>query len=56
MKALQQLTKRLEDMEALDRFADLAQRVVSRIVPQESIRKDLLSGTWLVSRNSTFFT
>lgn len=47
MKALQQLTKRLEDMEALDRFADLAQRVVSRIVPQESARKDLLSGTWL---------
>src|SRR5919206_1677514 len=47
MKAVQQLTKRLEDMEALDRFADLVQRVVSRIVPQESIRKDLLSGTWL---------
>jgi nitrite reductase/ring-hydroxylating ferredoxin subunit/uncharacterized membrane protein len=34
-------------MEPLDRFADFVQRVVSRIVPQESIRKDLLSGTWL---------
>ncbi|MGH3521792.1 MAG: Rieske 2Fe-2S domain-containing protein, partial [Mycobacterium sp.] len=47
MKVVQQLTKRIEDMEALDRFADLVQRVVSRIVPQESVRKDLLSGTWL---------
>jgi nitrite reductase/ring-hydroxylating ferredoxin subunit/uncharacterized membrane protein len=47
MKAVQQLTKRLEDMEALDRVADLVQRAVSRIVPQESVRKDLLSGTWL---------
>lgn len=47
MKAVQQLTKRIEDMEALDRVADLAQRVISRIVPQESVRKDLLSGTWL---------
>ena len=47
MKAVQQLTKRIEDMEPLDRFADLVQRVVSRIVPQESVRKDLLSGTWL---------
>lgn len=47
MKAVQQLTKRLENMETLDRFADLAQRVVSRIVSQESARKDLLSGTWL---------
>ena len=47
MKAVQQLTKRIEDMERLDRFADLVQRVVSRMVPQESVRKDLLSGTWL---------
>jgi hypothetical protein len=47
MKVVQQLTKRLEDMEPLDRFADLAQRVISRLVPQESVRKDLLSGTWL---------
>ncbi|MBV8996216.1 MAG: Rieske 2Fe-2S domain-containing protein [Pseudonocardiales bacterium] len=47
MKALHQLIKRIEDGEALDRVADLAQRVMSRIVPQESIRKDLLSGTWL---------
>jgi nitrite reductase/ring-hydroxylating ferredoxin subunit/uncharacterized membrane protein len=47
MKVVQQLTKRIEDMEALDRVADLVQRVVSRIVPQESVRKDLLSGTWL---------
>jgi nitrite reductase/ring-hydroxylating ferredoxin subunit/uncharacterized membrane protein len=47
MKAVQQLTKRIEDMEALDRVADLVQRVISRIVPQESVRKDLLSGTWL---------
>jgi nitrite reductase/ring-hydroxylating ferredoxin subunit/uncharacterized membrane protein len=47
MKAVQQLTKRLEDMEAIDRYADLVQRVVSRIVPQESVLKDLLSGTWL---------
>src|SRR6185312_13689709 len=47
MKTIQQLTKRLGDMEAIDRFADLAQRVVSRIVPQESVLKDLLSGTWL---------
>jgi nitrite reductase/ring-hydroxylating ferredoxin subunit/uncharacterized membrane protein len=47
MKPIQQLTKRLEDMEAFDRVADLVQRAVSRIVPQESVRKDLLSGTWL---------
>jgi nitrite reductase/ring-hydroxylating ferredoxin subunit/uncharacterized membrane protein len=47
MKTVQQLTRRLEDMEALDRFADLVQRVVSRIVPQESVQKDLLSGSWL---------
>ena len=47
MKTVQQLIKRIEDMEPLDRFADFVQRVVSRIVPQESIRKDLLSGTWL---------
>ena len=47
MKTVQQLTKRIEEMEALDRFADLAQKVVSRIVPQESALKDLLSGTWL---------
>jgi nitrite reductase/ring-hydroxylating ferredoxin subunit/uncharacterized membrane protein len=47
MKAVQQLTKRIEDMEALDRVADLVQRFISRIVPQESVRKDLLSGTWL---------
>ncbi|MDQ3826233.1 MAG: Rieske 2Fe-2S domain-containing protein [Actinomycetota bacterium] len=47
MKAVQQLIKRLEDMEPLDRVADLVQRVISRIVPQESVRKDLLSGTWL---------
>src|SRR5205085_7128556 len=47
MKAVQQLIKRLEDMDALDRFADRVQRVVSRIVPQESVLKDLLSGTWL---------
>jgi nitrite reductase/ring-hydroxylating ferredoxin subunit/uncharacterized membrane protein len=47
MKASQQLTKRVEDMEALDRFASLMQKAVSRIVPQESVLKDLLSGTWL---------
>lgn len=47
MNAVHQLTKRIEDMEPLDRFADLAQRVISRIIPQESARKDLLSGTWL---------
>src|SRR5437763_9123830 len=47
MKALQQVIKRIEDGEALDRFADLVQRVVSRLVPQESVLKDLLSGTWL---------
>src|SRR6185312_4610716 len=46
-KTVQQLTKRIENMEPLDRFADLVQRIVSRIVPQESVRKDLLSGTWL---------
>src|SRR5918992_6413370 len=47
MRVVQQLTKRIEDMEPLDRFTDLVQRVVSRLVPQESVRKDLLSGTWL---------
>ena len=47
MKTVQQLTKRIEEMEALDRFANLMQKVLSRIVPQESARKDLLSGTWL---------
>jgi nitrite reductase/ring-hydroxylating ferredoxin subunit/uncharacterized membrane protein len=47
MKFFQQLTKTVEDMEAFDRFANLVQKVVSRIVPQESVLKDLLSGTWL---------
>lgn len=47
MKTIQQLTKRVEEMEALDRFANLVQKVVSRIVPQESALKDLLSGTGL---------
>ncbi|MGH7484725.1 MAG: DUF2231 domain-containing protein, partial [bacterium] len=47
MKTVQQLTKRIEEMEALDRFANLMQKVLSRIVPQESALKDLLSGTWL---------
>ena len=47
MKVVEQLIKRIEDVEPLDRFADFVQRVVSRIVPQESARKDLLSGTWL---------
>jgi hypothetical protein len=47
MKTVQQLTKRIEEMEALDRFANVMQKVLSRIVPQESALKDLLSGTWL---------
>ncbi|MGH7930522.1 MAG: iron-sulfur protein, partial [Candidatus Binatia bacterium] len=47
MKTVQQLTKRVEEMEALDQFANFVQKVVSRIVPQESALKDLLSGTWL---------
>jgi nitrite reductase/ring-hydroxylating ferredoxin subunit/uncharacterized membrane protein len=47
MKVFQQLTKTVEEMEAFDRFANLVQKVFSRIVPQESVRKDLLSGTWL---------
>lgn len=47
MKTIQQLTKRVEKMEALDRFANFMQKFVSRIVPQESALKDLLSGTWL---------
>ncbi len=47
MKTVQQLTKRVEEMEALDRFANFMQKVVSRVVPQESALKDLLSGTWL---------
>jgi nitrite reductase/ring-hydroxylating ferredoxin subunit/uncharacterized membrane protein len=47
MKTVQQLTKRIEEMEALDRFSNLMQKILSRIVPQESARKDLLSGTWL---------
>lgn len=47
MKAVQQLTKRIEETETLDRFANFVQKIVSRIVPQESVRKDLLSGTWL---------
>jgi hypothetical protein len=45
MKTIQQLTKRVEKMEALDRFANFMQKFVSRIVPQESALKDLLSGT-----------
>jgi nitrite reductase/ring-hydroxylating ferredoxin subunit/uncharacterized membrane protein len=47
MKTIQQLTKRVEETETLDRFADFVQKVVSRIVPQESVLKDVLSGTWL---------
>jgi nitrite reductase/ring-hydroxylating ferredoxin subunit/uncharacterized membrane protein len=47
MKTVRQLTKRVEEIEALDRFADFVQKVISRIVPQESALKDLLSGTWL---------
>lgn len=38
---------KLEQLEALDEVARLVQRLVSRLIPQESARKDLFSGTWL---------
>jgi nitrite reductase/ring-hydroxylating ferredoxin subunit/uncharacterized membrane protein len=47
MKTVQQLTKRVEETETLDRFANFTQKIVSRVVPQESALKDLLSGTGL---------
>lgn len=47
MKPFQQLAKVVEEMEASDRLANIVQKVFSRIVPQESVLKDLLSGTWL---------
>jgi nitrite reductase/ring-hydroxylating ferredoxin subunit len=34
-------------MESLDPGAGLIQKLLSRTIPQQSIRKDLLSGTWL---------
>jgi nitrite reductase/ring-hydroxylating ferredoxin subunit/uncharacterized membrane protein len=47
MKATQRLTKRVEEIKTLDRYANFAQKVMARIVPQESVLKDALSGTWL---------
>jgi nitrite reductase/ring-hydroxylating ferredoxin subunit/uncharacterized membrane protein len=47
MNVFQRLAKAVEEIEGSDRFADLVQKVFSRIVPQESVLKDLLSGTWL---------
>ena len=37
----------IERMESLDDIARAVQKAVSRTVPQQSVRKDLLSGTWL---------
>lgn len=41
------LTTRIEQMESVDPFARLVQKLVSRAVPQQSLQKDLLSGTWI---------
>jgi len=41
------LATRIEGIDSLDVFAQFVQKVVYRAIPQESIRKDLLSGTWL---------
>ena len=41
------LATRIEGIDSLDVYAQFVQKVVSRVIPQESIRKDLLSGTWL---------
>ena len=38
---------RIERMESLDQGARLIQKLLSRTIPQQSTRKDLLSGTWL---------
>jgi nitrite reductase/ring-hydroxylating ferredoxin subunit/uncharacterized membrane protein len=44
---LQTVSKRVEQLEALDEVAEPVQEAVSRLVPQQSRLKDLLSGTWL---------
>lgn len=41
------LAERFTRTKSLDGFADRVQHVVKRIVPDQTIRKDLLSGTWL---------
>ncbi len=41
------LVGRIERMESLDPGARLIQKLLSRSIPQQSTRKDLLSGTWL---------
>jgi nitrite reductase/ring-hydroxylating ferredoxin subunit len=38
---------RIEQMESLDAPAQFVQKLIYRMVPQGSIRKDALSGTWL---------
>lgn len=41
------LVTKIEQMESLDPLARLVQKFLFRTVPQQSMRKDLLSGTWL---------
>lgn len=41
------LATRIEEMEFLDTPAHLVQKLISLLVPQGSLQKDLLSGTWL---------
>ena len=41
------LVTKIEQMDSLDSLARLLQKLLSRTVPQQSIRKDVLSGTWL---------
>ncbi|HEX2149918.1 MAG TPA: Rieske 2Fe-2S domain-containing protein [Actinomycetota bacterium] len=41
------LTRGIERMQSLDGGARLLQRALARIIPRQSLRKDLLSGTWM---------
>lgn len=44
---LEPLTEAIGSMEALDGVSQKVQEVVTKAVPQDSVVKDLLSGTWL---------
>src|SRR6476469_7076341 len=41
------ITERLERLTSLDSVADVLQRAVRKVVRQDTVAKDVLSGTWL---------
>src|SRR5213595_1901624 len=46
-RARETIAERIEQIEPLDALAEPLQQAVRSAVPQESVLKDLLSGTWL---------